>query len=285
MLDANSNDAHARNPDLRWLALGALAGLLAAGYGILRQDSPSATLPVSAVASVNDVNISRDHFARTLQRIAPDGGAPPSAQTQAAIIEKLIDDELLLQRGIELGMAQSDGAVRMAIINSLIASVTAEADAANPTDAALAKYLADNADRFSRTAKVAVNGWQSDDESLAQIFAASLRDNNGASLVDGVAEIADLPTALMPLETVRDYLGPGITAAVADMPVNSSAVFARRGRWVIVHVLQKETAVAADLQTIRNRVLVDYRRNRADELLATYLDGLRDSAKIRLAAP
>jgi hypothetical protein len=284
VLDTNSNDAHAHNPDLRWLALGALAGLLMAGYGILRQDSPSGTLPLSAVASVNDVNISRDHFVRTLQRIAPDGGTP-SAETQAAIIEKLIDDELLLQRGVELGMAQSDGAVRMAIINSLIASVTAEADAANPTDAELAKYLADNADRFSRTAKVAVNGWQTDDESLAQIFAASLRDDNGASLVDGVAEIADLPTALMPLEAVRDYLGPGITAAVADMPVNSSAVFARRGRWVIVHVLRKESAVAADLQAIRNRVLVDYRRNRADELLGKYLDGLRDSAEIRLAAP
>jgi len=284
-LDTNSNDAHTRNPDLRWLALGALAGLLAAGYGILRQDSPSGTLPVSAVASVNDVNISRDHFARTLQRFDPGRGAPPSAETQAAIIEKLIDDELLLQRGIELGMAQSDGAVRTAIISSLIASVTAEADAANPTDAELAKHLADNADRFSRTAKVAVNGWQTDDESLAQIFAASLRDNNGASLVAGIAAIADLPTALMPLETVRDYLGPGITAAVAEMPVNSSAVFARRGRWVIVHVLQKETAVAADLQSIRNRVLVDYRRHRADELLATYLDGLRDSAEIRLAAP
>ena len=40
-MDKNNKrvDAGTKEPDFRWLVLGALAGLIAAGYGILRQDT------------------------------------------------------------------------------------------------------------------------------------------------------------------------------------------------------------------------------------------------------
>ncbi len=283
--DYSNPDRQQNIPNMRWLALGSLAGLIMAGYGLLRQADVGSDLPVSALARVNDVLISRDNYERALARLADESTDALTLERRAWMLERLIEEELLVQRGLELGMARSDGAVRNAIVNSLIASVTGEADAANPTDEQLEQHLADNADRFSFVDKVAVEGWQSDDEAVAQGFATMLRDTNDPVTTDEIRKIPDLPAALMPIENLRDYLGPGIAAATVELPIGSSAVFARRGRWIVVRVLKKESEVVTDLSSIRNQVIIDYRRSLADETLQRYLDDLRNKAKVDVVQP
>lgn len=269
-------------PDIRWLIAGALAGLLAAGFGILRQADSGNELPANAVARVNGQIVSRNNYDRALARL---GTNSTSVDKAAWVLQRLVEDELLVQRGLELGMAQSDSAVRNAIIDSLIASVTAEADAASPGDEELQQYLSDNADRFSYTASLSVAAWQTNDDAVAQSFVAKLRNGSNVTTSDAIGPIPDLPPGLMPLELLRDYLGPGVAAAAADMPVGSSAVFARRGRWLVVQVLEKKSAIVTDLGTIRNRVLLDYRRSLADQTLQDYLDDLRRRADLIVAQP
>ncbi len=283
--DYSNPDRQQNIPNMRWLALGSLAGLIMAGYGLLRQADVGSDLPVSALARVNDVLISRDNYERALARLADESTDALTLERRAWMLERLIEEELLVQRGLELGMARSDGAVRNAIVNSLIASVTGEADAANPTDEQLEQHLADNAARFSFVDKVAVEGWQSDDEAVAQGFATMLRDTNDPVTTDEIRKIPDLPAALMPIENLRDYLGPGIAAATVELPIGSSAVFARRGRWIVVRVLKKESEVVTDLSSIRNQVIIDYRRSLADETLQRYLDDLRNKAKVNVVQP
>ncbi len=269
-------------PDIRWLVAGALAGLLAAGFGILRQADSDNELPANAVARVNGQIISRDNYDRALARL---GTNSSSDDKNAWVLQRLVDDELLVQRGLELGMAQSDSTVRNAIVNSIIASVTAEADAASPGDEELQQYLAENADRFSFVTSVSVAAWQTNDDGVAQSFVNALRNGNSVATSDAIGPIPDLPAGLMPVELLRDYVGPGIAAAAAEMPVGSSAVFARRGRWLVVQVLDKKYAVVTDLGTIRNRVLLDYRRTLADKTLRDYLDDLRRRADVDVVQP
>lgn len=273
---------NSRIPEVRWLLAGAFAGLLAAAFGILRQADSGNELPENALARVNDQIISRDNYDRELARM---GNGSRSASDNAWLLQRLVDDELLVQRGLELGMAQSDKSVRDAILNSLIASVTAEADAASPSDDELEQYLAENSDRFSYVASVAVAAWQSDDEEAAQTFVTALRDDGRVLVSDTIGPVPGLPAGLQAVERLRDYLGPGITAAAADMPVGSSAVFARRGRWLVVQVLDKESAVVTDLDLIRNRVLLDYRRNLAERTLRDYLGDLRRRADVVVVQP
>jgi hypothetical protein len=272
----------ADTPDIRWLVAGALAGLLAAGFGILRQADSGNVLPANALARVNEQIITRDNYDRALARL---GTNNTSDDAGAWVLQRLVEDELLVQRGLELGMAQSDSAVRNAIIDSLIASVTAEADAASPGDEELQQYLSENADRFSFVESLSVAAWQTNDEAVAQSFVNALRNDGSIATSDTIGPIPDLPPGLMPVEVLRDFLGPGITAAAADMPVGSSAVFARRGRWLVVQVLEKESAVVTDLSAIRNRVLLDYRRSLADQTLRDYLDDLRRRADVDVVQP
>lgn len=262
--------------DLRLLGLGALAGLLVAGAGMLQQDSTLNALPEHAVASVNDVIISREMVDRTASRVSGE---------DAQLIQRLVDEELLVQRGVELGMTRSDLSVRQAVIDSLIASVTAEADAASPTDDELAAYLAGNPEQFSYVAKVSAEAWQTDDEPAAQAFISGLRTNDVAPMIEGVERMPDLPDGLMTLDILGSYVGPGIAAAAAEMPQGSSAVFARRGRWLVIRILAREREVVTDLQSIRNRVLISYRRDLADRTLESYLADLRQRADILVANP
>lgn len=269
-------------PDARWLVVGAVAGLLAAAFGILRQADAGRDLPDGTLARVNDRLITRGNYERAVARLQRESGTDDDP---AWVLQRLIDDELLVQRALELGMAQTDIAVRTAIINSLIASVTAEADAASPADAELQQYLADNADRFTFVERVAVEAWQSDDEEAAQSFLGALRDNGNATESGAVVPVPGLPSGLVPIEQLRDSLGPGIAAAAADMPPGSSAVFARRGRWLVVRVLDKASAAVTDLGRIRNSVLLDYRRNLAERTLRGYLDDLRRRATVVVTQP
>ncbi len=270
--------------DLRLLAIGALAGLVVAGVGILQQETKIDTLPENAVARVNNVLIDRDIYDRAISRSTNYAGQPVEGD-EAMLLQRLIDEELLVQRGAELGMTQSDAAVRQAMIESLIASVTAEADAASPTDEALTQYLAENPERFSYISKVSAEAWQTDDESDAQNFVSALRNDGVAATDENIQPMPDLPAGLMTLEILSTYLGPGIAAAAAEMPEGSSAIFARRGRWLVVRINAKERATMTDLRAIRNRVLIDYRRNLADTTLRNYIDELRQRADIAVAMP
>ncbi len=271
-------------PNLRLLALGALIGLVAAGIGLLDRPTSALALPETAVARVNDVIISRDAYSRNRAR-TQNVDAADIENLDVDLLRRMVDDELLVQRGVALGMAQSDLVVRQALIDSLVASVTAEADAASPSEEELAKYLEENAERFSYTARIGLDAWQTDIESVAQAFVQRLRNDENAVAEGDIQAMADLPAGLIPTEIAADYVGPSIVAAAANMPNGSSAVFARRGRWLVVRVRSKELSTVTDLSLIRNRVLIAYRRDLAQSLLTQYVNQLRQRADITVATP
>ena len=80
--DSDNPQSQKHTPDIRWLALGALAGLIMAGYGFLRQAELGNDLPDSAVARVNDALISRDNYERALARLADESADAATAGTQ-----------------------------------------------------------------------------------------------------------------------------------------------------------------------------------------------------------
>jgi hypothetical protein len=271
-------------PDLRLLGLGALLGLVAAGVGLLNRPPSTLALPDGALARVNDVIISHERYVRTLAR-TENAGNRDAIDLDMDLLDRLIDDELLVQRAITLGMAQSDLVVRQAVIDSLVASITAEADAASPSDEEMTEYLHQNANRFSYTARIWLDVWQSDSESIAQEFIQRLR-NDADVVADGdIQSMVDLPASLIPTDTAANYVGPSIVAATANMPTGSSAVFARRGQWLVVRLRGKELSAVTDLSLIRNRVLISYRRNLAQASLTQYVNELRQRADITVSTP
>lgn len=269
--------------NLRWLVAGAIAGLLAVAVGLLQQSGRDSELPENIVARVNSEMIFRDVYERALQRFDSDSTDALDQDDEAWVLQRLIEEELLVQRGLSLGMARSENDVRAAIVQSLIASVTAEADAASPDDATLRKHLNEYPERFSFSAALSVDVWTAPDESSATEFLLELGTGNTNS--DAARRLPTVPTGPLPLNKLRDYLGPGITASAATMPTGSSAIFARQGRWLVLRVVDREEATLVPFETVENQVLVDYRRSLADRLLREYLANLMQQADVVIAQP
>ncbi len=270
---------------LWWPAAGAALGLAAAAYGLLER-APSESLPESAIARVNDALIGTGHYERTVERLETLNGASLSREDRQRVLEQLIEEELLVQRGIDLGLTESEPSVRTAIVQSLVASVTAEADAADPSDADLAQFLDDHSDRYTYASATKVAAWVTDDERLAQQFSAAIR-NLGTTQAppDGVRPVPGIPDSPLPLARLRMFLGPAIAAAVTETPPDSTNVYARQGRWYIVSVVAHADSVRAELAAVRSQVLVDYRRDLADRALSSYIQRLLLDAEVVTAAP
>lgn len=274
-----------RGPSLLWLGAGALGGLIVAAFGLVERGGSTATLPEGAVARVNDAIIPAGQLERAVEQIESTYGTSLDAAGRRTVLEQLVEEELLVSRGIELGVAESDATVRAAIVQSLVASVTAEADAADPDDATLRRFLQDNRDRYTYASAMAIEAWTTDDERVAQAHVARIADDPAAAPPESLDPVAGLPDEAAPIERLRMFLGPAIAAAAADMPVGSAAVFARQGRWYVVRVAARESSKLADLDTVRSQVLIDYRRSLADERLREYVGELRRRADVVVSPP
>lgn len=272
---------------LWWPAVGCAAGLAMAAVGMLDRSAESVTLPDSAVAKINDRIISTDDYRRAVERIETATGGALNAADRSRVLQQLVEEELLVQRGVELGMATTEATVRAAIVQSLVASVTAEADAADPSDADLDSFLAEHAERYTYASATRLAAWTTEDEWLAQDFAQRVREtpNSDLDLPEGIRAVPGLPEGALPPERLRMFLGPAIAGAALDMPANSTAVYARQGRWYVVHVVHHEEGERAELAAVRSQVLLDFRRALADQALRDYVDGLMRRADVVVTSP
>jgi parvulin-like peptidyl-prolyl isomerase len=132
------------------LASGAIIGLILAGYGLFTaKGTRSRTVPPEAVALVNQRQILRSDFMTQAQAQF----AVPFAQTSMAqrqqTIEAMVDEELMMQRGLEIDLPSYDPDVRNALVAGVELEVTADVLAQQPTPDQLRAYYDQHKDRYS----------------------------------------------------------------------------------------------------------------------------------------
>ena len=116
-------DAAPRRP-LAWLAAGAAAGVAVAAWGLLGTDARSAGLP----DSVNGTLLYMDDYRRLVEGVESDTREPASPELRRRVLDRMIEEELLVQRGVELGLVESDRRVRADITQAMIQSIVVETD-------------------------------------------------------------------------------------------------------------------------------------------------------------
>jgi len=134
---------------LLWLAVGATVGLALAGYSLLTAtDTGFKAVPVGAVALVNG----RQILQRDLDAQAEtEYGRPIKDITLAekkSVLESMIREELLVQRGLEIEVPKTDPDVRQAIVNAVNLVTAAEVEATQPSEAELQAYFAAHLENY-----------------------------------------------------------------------------------------------------------------------------------------
>jgi len=244
----------------RWLLAVAMAiGATLVALGIVdRAGPPAAQLPDDAVAMVNNAPIARGDYRRALKALA---AARRSNRLTAAdrerVLQRLIDEELLIQRGLELGLASRDTSVRAALSRAMIDMLVARAqlEQRDVTDDALRGFYRDHRAYFRRAPRL------------------SVRD------VTAAGSVVSLPAGLVPAAKLRDYIGGAAVARLAAADVGDTVQVGDR-RYRLVDRRRGDLPAFA---RVRNQVLAEYRRRAADTLLRQTLDERHRRAAITIA--
>lgn len=269
-----------------WLVLGLVLGLLGVLVSAL---TPSWTQPANAevVAVVNGTVLSREKYLAYLQALASDKKDPITAEDSEYVLQRMIEEELLVQRGVEVGLLESDKRTRAALVNGMVSMTTTAAEAKAPTENELAEFFQENIDYFTPTGRIrarqlVVKGEDAGGRALTAYQRLVAGESFEAVEQEfGTAVALSVPDSLLPPAKLREYLGPAAT----QMLMAQSVGFVSEPQpmdtgFRILQLVDKEVGQAPAQEAIREQLEAEFVRRAGDNALREYLEWLKDRADI-----
>ena len=142
----------AENPrrSLILFACGAAIGLGIAGYGLFTAAGTRISgVPPEDVALVNGRHILRSDFIAQTELETSLPFAQTTAEQRRKVLGDMLNEELLVQRGLETDLAASDPDVRMALATGVQAQVDADVLAQQPSEEILSAYYEEHKDKYA----------------------------------------------------------------------------------------------------------------------------------------
>jgi len=241
------------------LAAGMLAGAVLAVFYIVRMPD-RAQSDSDAVAWVNDRPISRASYENALQAVAGDRKSGTLREDdRERVLQRLIDQELLVDRAIELGLHERDPQIRnqlaTAMIDFLVRRAEDEARAAD--EAALRAFYEEQRFRFERSAKYRI-------------------------AVEGGA--LPLPEGFLLAKEIEQRLGPSVARQVAGLQVGDSIVTGEGAGQYTIRLLERRDGEVAPFDEAREAVEAAYLRERSEAAVREFLEVARQHTDIRVEA-
>jgi hypothetical protein len=280
------------------LVAGTGVGIALAAVGIVRSGESQLLDPPGAIAVVNGRAIARETFARFAAAVASERKSVSlDAATQRRLLERMLDEELLLQRGVSLDLHRLEPTARRSIVSALVTSVTADAEVVEPDEEALREFYAENPELFARPGRLALEvafvgtenrpepqAYREAEEIGRRVRAGETLEQLRSALAD--PQVAELPQGWLSIETVRQYLGPTAAKAAARLEVGEVSDPVRSGSgYLVLELRDRSPGEVAPFDEIRSQVRGEYLRSQGDAALREYLADLREAAEIRILDP
>ena len=291
----NFAQADARR-SLLLFAAGALTGLAIAAYGLFTAEGTvTNALPPEDIALVNGRHILRSDFLAQAEITTATKFDETTPAQRQQVLKDMIDEELLVQRGIEIDLAASDPDVRAAMVQGVNLQVTADVIAAQPSDAELRAYYEQHRDTYAGEGVMQMRDLfitPTDDltppQARAAIEAAAAEWKAGAP-IEAVMQKYKLHDAGK-LDAGENFdfaakikLGPEVYAVAAPVKAGeTSPIFVQgiNGDVHMVFMLKRQLPVQRDFAAARDTVLQDYKREASRKVEQANIDYLKQKAEI-----
>lgn len=282
---------HTRRAASLWLLFGALSGVALAGIDVL-EPTLKMRLDDGAIAWVNGVPISLARYRALGQGIERERAAVLAPEELDRIVARLIEEELLVQRGVELGLVRESALVRNTLVRTVTEAVASEQATAEPRDDALEKFFRENRGFFAggerlRIYRILFDGYrtsQQDAERRAGEALDALRRGmsfDAAKERFGDEDLYPLPDASLPAPALSSYIGPVMLEAAQALEEGEISPPLSSGSNIhLLRLVERLPGEQPVFSQIRDRVLVEWQRRRQEALLREYIDWLRARADV-----
>ena len=232
------------------------------------------------VAKIDDRAISKEKYEIYLESIAQSRKTGLIESDPDNILERMIDEELLIQRGIDLGMIENDSEIRSAIIQKMIGSIIAETNDLRFSRQDLEGFYSANKDLFTPSPKLQLLKLSFDgNKKVAGERARDLliQGNLAGAKLIAENEVITLPNVLLPAMKIREYIGPSLTQMALSLEEGEvSELIEVDGSFHLLVPLQKIISSAPEFNDVYQEVESEFIRFKGEELLYEYLEDLRN---------
>ena len=235
------------------------------------------------VARVGDIEISREKYLLQLEGLNLDKRAPLKEEDRAFVLERMIEEELLIQRAKDLGMFSTNTMIRGAIVQQMINMIISENSLDIVSTSQLKEFYEANKGFFTSADRLRLKQIYFSDEKggaleRAQNAYLHLVQGNNLDEIDSKSDetALEVPNTLMTLSKVREYIGPSLMQLAKMLkPGEFTSPKKVIGGYKIIVLLERRDASPPDFKEIRDRVKSEYQKRKDDEALRDYLNKLK----------
>jgi hypothetical protein len=285
---------------LVFLSVGTIVGLGIAGYGLFTaKGTVTHSIPLEDLALVNQLPILRTDFIAQTEALYTKPFGETTLAERLTVLNDMIREELMVQRGLELDFPSNDPDTRTALVAAVEQQVVADVTTESPSDAVLEKYFSDNREKYSSNGEMTLH--------FLVLAGATMSD---ADKVATAKKAADALRAGVTVKDVKDrfgleergggrggeagsaffywqekiYLGDVVYARALTLDTGEvSEPLAIDDGVAIVQMVKRVKPSPLSFEISRKHVLADYSEAEKNRLLTADENYLRSKANILVA--
>jgi parvulin-like peptidyl-prolyl isomerase len=236
-----------------------------------------------AIARVGEKEISRQRFEEIIKILDDQSNSELTLEKKNLIRDRLIDEELLIQRAIELDLVRNDSLVKGNVIQTMFQYIINSNELPEPSEAELREYLIKEKNYFSSGKRYKLKNYTFRNFNDAETARNSLALNNFEDFLKHVEteNTIDLPNVFLTPQKIRDYLGP---KALEELPNLDKGGFSKifeinqiPSIIICIDILLDNSPKFEEIvEQIKNKFI----RDREDSLVKEYIENLRNFYEI-----
>ena len=272
------------------LVSGLLVGLIFIFFGVLsvlEKDSNNQ----NAVVMVNDHPIYQSDWDLALEALSMNKRNQITEEDKIIVLERLIDEQLLLQRGLEIDLPQTEGMVRKTIVSSMLDKIIVEGIISEVSDEKLVDFYSKNIEFFSKPSEVHIKrlfieyGTEEEeeqrlDEARGLLIAGEEFDVVKEKLGDPIIPV--IPNVLLPIKKLKDYLEPDLVEIIETLqPGQITTEIESTTGYSFIYMLGSIAGEEIPFDDVKEQVKIEYLRRNDEESVDQYMEWLKKRAKIK----
>ena len=268
------------------LLLASIIGTLLAIYSIMDSNKNYSSLPDNVAAVVNEKIIPSERYQTVIQLIKNDKRDDLTDIDRKMALERIIEEELLVQYAYQNGFLEADDLLRKSIVRSVVDSIAEQSISVIPNEKTLRDFYQDNLPLFTIDEQFRIVILSSQNGSDINAGKIIWQDSYDIPLL--MSEIGSIKKLEISSDFISKYrlgtlIGPLLRDVVLSLKLGeTSEPLETIYGYSIVTLIDKKGRVIPDFKEINEIVLQEYKRRQRETILNDLLSDLKRQSDINI---